>query len=68
MQIAGFVPTTMVDYPGKLACTVFVRGCNLRCPYCQNGSLVLRSEDGAYEGDVRLRCSQAGGTVKVTVK
>ncbi len=41
MQIAGFVPTTMVDYPGKLACTVFVRGCNLRCPYCQNGSLVL---------------------------
>ncbi len=41
MQIAGFVPTTMLDYPGKLACTVFVRGCNLRCPYCQNGSLVL---------------------------
>ena len=41
MQIAGFVPTTMVDYPGKLACTVFVRGCDLRCPYCQNGSLVL---------------------------
>ena len=34
----------------------------------ENGSLVLRSEDGAYEGDVRLRCSQAGGTVKVTVK
>ena len=41
MQIAGFVPTTMLDYPGKLACTVFTRGCNLRCPYCQNGSLVL---------------------------
>ncbi len=31
----------MLDYPGKLACTVFTQGCNLRCPWCQNGGLVL---------------------------
>ena len=57
MQIAGFVPTTMVDYPGKLACTVFVRGCNLRCPYCQNGSLVLPEyyEELLDEEDVHKR-------------
>ena len=41
MIISGFLPTTMLDYPGRLACTVFTCGCNLRCPFCQNGSLVL---------------------------
>ena len=41
MIIGGFLPTTMLDYPGRLACTVFTRGCNLRCPFCQNSSLVL---------------------------
>ncbi|MBP5248047.1 MAG: anaerobic ribonucleoside-triphosphate reductase activating protein [Fibrobacter sp.] len=32
---------TLLDYPGKLACAVFTRGCNLRCPFCHNASLVL---------------------------
>ena len=41
MKIAGFVKTTLLDYPGHLACTVFTQGCNMRCPFCQNGSLVL---------------------------
>ena len=41
MQIAGFLPTTMLDYPGRLACTVFTRGCTLRCPFCQNAGLVV---------------------------
>lgn len=41
MEIGGFLPTTLLDYPEKLACTVFTGGCNFRCPFCQNGSLVL---------------------------
>lgn len=41
MKIGGFLPTTLLDYPEKLACTVFTCGCNFRCPFCQNGSLVL---------------------------
>ena len=41
MNIGGFLPTTLLDYPGKLACTVFTLGCNMRCPFCQNGGLVL---------------------------
>lgn len=41
MNIGGFVTTTLLDYPGKLACTVFLSGCNFRCPFCQNGELVL---------------------------
>ena len=41
MRIGGLLSTTLLDYPGKLACTVCTQGCNMRCPYCQNGSLVL---------------------------
>ena len=41
MKICGFNKTTLLDYPGKVAATVFLGGCNFRCPFCQNGSLVL---------------------------
>ena len=41
MDIAGLQKLTLLDYPGKLACTVFLPGCNLRCPFCHNASLVL---------------------------
>jgi pyruvate formate lyase activating enzyme len=42
MQIHGFMKSTLLDYPGHLAATIFLGGCNLRCPFCQNASLVLR--------------------------
>ena len=41
MQIHGFNKTTLLDFPGHLASTVFTGGCNMRCPYCQNADLVL---------------------------
>ena len=41
MRIAGIQKLTLLDYPGKVACTVFLSGCNLRCPYCHNPGLVL---------------------------
>lgn len=41
MHISGLQKLTLLDYPGKTACTVFTPGCNLRCPYCQNRLLVL---------------------------
>ncbi|OQB06359.1 MAG: molybdenum cofactor biosynthesis protein A [bacterium ADurb.Bin212] len=41
MQIAGIQKTTLVDYPGKVAATVFLRGCNFRCGFCHNPELVL---------------------------
>lgn len=40
MLIKGLVKTTLIDYPGKVACTVFLARCNFRCPYCQNPDLV----------------------------
>ena len=42
MRICGLQKLSMVDYPGKLAATVFTGGCNLRCPFCHNAPLVLR--------------------------
>ena len=42
MDIAGLQKTTLLDYPGRIACTVFLPGCNLRCPFCHNAALVLR--------------------------
>lgn len=40
MTFAGVVPASLVDYPGHLATTLFVAGCNLRCGYCHNPGLV----------------------------
>ena len=41
MLIKGLQKLTLLDYPGRIACTVFLGGCNMRCPFCHNGSLVL---------------------------
>lgn len=40
MLIGGLQKTTLIDYPGRLACTVFTIGCNFRCPFCHNRDLV----------------------------
>ena len=45
MRICGLQKLAMVDYPGKLAATVFTGGCNLRCPFCHNALLVTRLEE-----------------------
>ena len=46
MLIKGLQKLTLLDYPGKIACTVFLGGCNFRCPFCHNGSLVLPERMG----------------------
>ena len=45
-MIAGLQKMTLLDYPGKVACTVFLMGCNFRCPYCHNPGLVLPRQPG----------------------
>lgn len=39
-MIKGFIKNSFVDYPGKVAATVFTGGCNFSCPFCHNGELV----------------------------
>lgn len=41
MEIKGLQKLTLLDYPGKVACTVFTGRCNFRCPFCQNSDLVI---------------------------
>lgn len=40
MKISGLQKMTLLDYPGKIACTVFLGGCNFRCPYCHNSEIL----------------------------
>lgn len=54
LEFKGLQKTTLVDYPGQVACTFFVGGCNFRCPYCYNPDLVLERETG-----VRISQSEA---------
>lgn len=49
MIIKGMQKLTLIDYPGKVACTLFTFGCNFRCPYCQNPELVIGTPDNAIE-------------------
>lgn len=41
--------TTLLDFPEHLACTLFIPGCNLRCPYCHNKELALNQTDSLPE-------------------
>lgn len=45
MKICGFQKMTMLDFPGKVACTVFTGGCNFRCPFCHNALLVTEIDN-----------------------
>lgn len=45
MKIAGLQKLTLLDYPNKIACTIFTSGCNFMCPFCHNSSLVKVPEN-----------------------
>lgn len=52
MKILGFQKTTLLDFPGKVAATVFVGGCNFRCPFCHNRDLVLGDASAYSEEEI----------------
>ena len=45
IKFYGLQKLTLLDYPGNMACTVFTGGCNFRCPFCHNRSLVFLNEN-----------------------
>ncbi len=47
MTFGGFQKLTLLDFPGVVACTLFTKGCNFRCPFCHNAPLVNRLEQAA---------------------
>jgi pyruvate formate lyase activating enzyme len=44
-EIKGFIQTTLIDWPGKIASEVFLAGCNFRCPYCHSRHLVVTPQE-----------------------
>ncbi len=54
MKIAGLQKMTLLDYPGKVACTVFLQGCNLRCPFCHNSGLLDMAGEDLVEAEALL--------------
>ena len=44
-MISGLQKMTLLDFPGKVACTVFLQGCNYRCPFCHNSELIAGSPE-----------------------
>jgi len=69
MKIGGFVRSSLVNYPGKVAAVIFTQGCNFRCPYCHNPQLVypeLFTEPVSLESVfdfLRERCGLLEGVV-----
>ncbi len=49
MIISGLQKTTLLDYPGHVASTIFLGGCNFRCPFCHNGDLVDGPWDAPFD-------------------
>lgn len=55
MDIHGLQKMTLLDYPGKVACTVFLAGCDLHCPFCHNSELIGGACEPVTDSDAFLR-------------
>ena len=54
-MICGLQKMTLLDYPGKIACTVFLGGCNFRCPFCHNSELFMGKPEKHMEDEAFFR-------------
>jgi len=55
----GLIPSTLIDYPGQIAATVFTMGCNFRCPFCHNRELALAIKGSLSEYPLGVIVEQA---------
>lgn len=53
-MIYDLMPVSMADYPGHVAATIFVSGCNFCCPYCHNSSLIKAVDEGRISEEISL--------------
>ena len=63
MVIGGLRPLSTLDYPTKLCITVFVKGCNFRCPFCHNASLVAGESENISEAEIFSLLSKRKGLI-----
>ena len=59
MKICGLQKMTLLDYPGQVACTVFLGGCDMRCPFCHNAEILDPSAPSATEEEELLAFLQS---------
>jgi len=52
MKIGGLQKFSLIDYPSKIACTIFLSGCNFRCGFCHNPELVFNKEENFSEKEI----------------
>lgn len=65
IRIAGIQKMTLLDYPGKVACTIFLQGCNFRCPFCHNSELLPPgTETGLSEEDLLTFLKKRAGLLE----
>ena len=55
MKICGLQKTTLLDFPGHVAATVFTGGCNFRCPFCHNSDLLEHDAEAAFTDEEVLK-------------
>ena len=55
MKICGLQKTTLLDFPGHVAATIFTGGCNFRCPFCHNSDLLGNDAEVAYTEEEILK-------------
>jgi pyruvate formate lyase activating enzyme len=68
MKIGGLQPVTASDFPGRMAAIIFTQGCNFRCPFCHNSTLLSRDSDSLVPTDtvfsfLQRRQNLLGGVV-----
>ena len=63
MGLSGMQKTTLLDYPGKVATTVFLSGCDFRCPFCHNGTLVCGGGDALTERELMAHLEKRKGII-----
>ena len=54
MKIHGLQKMTLLDFPGRVACTIFLGGCDMRCPFCHNAELIDGSAPAVMEEEELL--------------
>ncbi len=67
IRLAGLQKLTLIDYPNKMACIVFTIGCNFKCPFCHNASLVNGTNDYIDEDSVLTFLKQRKGILEGVV-
>lgn len=67
MNIGGFLPLSLIDYPGTPSAVVFTNHCNLRCPYCYNKDLALGTAPSIPEEEIKERLISLKGKVQGVV-